>query len=72
MAPVTGEHFAIGLIVTVRDGAAPVGTDTPLDERPVRMPITAVFGQETVAPFGSFEVGGWWWDPRDIYHGLGD
>lgn len=73
-------HFAIGLIVTVRRGAKPIGWgDDPFPENvPVRQSITAVAGPSSVVPqqfpvidpHGSFEIGGWFWHPRDFYVGM--
>lgn len=67
-------HFALGLVVTVRSGAKPAGWgDEPFDEEvPVRRSITEVASTEKDYPHGSFEVGGWFWDPSDIFIGYGD
>lgn len=65
-------HFAIGLTVEVKPGARPVGWQDgddqdfgdPTPDGPRQ--ITDVCSQESVALFGSFEVGGNWYDPSDI------
>lgn len=68
MDDITYDHFVVGLVVDVKAGAKPVGWgDDDFDEPcPTHAAVTCVAGSEAVAPFGSFEVGGWYWDPRDI------
>jgi hypothetical protein len=62
------QHFAIGMTAEVRAGAKPAGWgDEPFTEsRPIMRPITDVGPSEEGSPLGTFEVGGWFWDPRDV------
>lgn len=62
------QHFALGLVASVRPRAKPVGWgDEPFtEERPTNRPITAVAETEFSLPYGSFEIGGWYWSPSDI------
>lgn len=68
MADVTYEHFAVGLVVDVKAGSKPVGWgDQHFGEPcPVNAQVRSVAASEPSAPFGSFEVGGWYWHPADI------
>jgi len=65
---VTTTHFAVGLVVDVKDGAKPVGWgDDPFTESvPKYRAVEAVAGSEEGCPFGSFSVGGWYWAPEDV------
>jgi hypothetical protein len=64
-------HFALNLTVTIRPNAKPVGWQ---EDEPVpddvdygqRSRITEIGDPEPVAPYGSFEVQGWYWDPTDL------
>jgi hypothetical protein len=64
------QHFAIGLVATVRTGAKPVGWgDEPYPDTFVygsRRQITDVAPTEEGNPLGSFEVAGWYWAPEDL------
>lgn len=58
------EHFAIGLVVEVREGALPAGLE---DVEPSEY---APDGWREVTGVGddgqTFEVAGWWWNPTDL------
>ncbi len=61
-------HFAVGLVVDVRDGAKPVGWGAgPFTEDvPKYRTIEEVAPSEPGCPLGSFSVGGWFWAPEDV------
>ena len=62
------EHFAIGLVVDVKPGSKPAGWgDDPFTEDvPTYRTVEEVAGSEPGYPFGTFNVGGWYWSPADV------
>lgn len=62
-------HFAIGLTATVKPGAKPAGwPDYELfaENAPVNRQIEEVSASEDGYPYGTYMVGGWNWDPKDV------
>lgn len=63
-------HLLIGVGVRVLPDAKPVGwdTDESFDDHPGigYKTVTDVASSEDGCPFGSVEVAGWYWDPRDL------
>lgn len=64
------QHFAIGLVVNVREGAVPPGLDPEEWANngwtPRAYPIDDVHVHESVPGADLYEVGGWYWDPTDL------
>lgn len=62
------KHFAIGLVVDVKDGAKPAGwgDDAFTEDVPKGRQVSDVAASEDGAPLGSYEVAGWYWLPTDI------
>ena len=65
-------HVLEGATVRVLPGAVPVGWDEDSMGEFTDHPgngyrtVTDFAGVDDDSPYGSFEVGGWWWDPRDL------
>lgn len=62
-------HLLIGVGVRVLPRAKPVGWgDDPFNDHPGNgyKTVTDVASTEDGCPFGSVEVAGWYWDPRDL------
>jgi hypothetical protein len=62
------KHFAVGLVVDIKDGAKPVGWgDEPFDgPAPKYRQVEEVAGTDPYSPLGSFLVAGWYWLPEDV------
>lgn len=68
------EHFAIGLMVSIRKGARPCGWDdlvnpedtSGLPEAGQRYQVQSVWPATKAEPTGSVEVVGWFYAPEDL------
>lgn len=60
----THPHFAIGLVVDVREGAKPVGWNDATGRFDEQVPTYRSI--ESVDTDGNVEVGGWFWAPTDV------
>ncbi len=72
----TNQHFALGAVAKIRKGAKPVGWHESMgrfnadaegvdyDARRQITDVSTLVNDEQ--PMGSYEVQGWYFDPRDI------
>jgi hypothetical protein len=67
------EHPLIGQLMGINEdaGAKPAGwpEDQNFTDYPTRAmsPVTDVSGSEDGYSFGTIEVAGWYWDPKDLW-----
>ena len=63
------QHPLIGEMVWVKEGAKPAGwpEDEEFDDlRGGYAPVTGIASAEEGFPFGTIEVGGWWYAPESL------